>query len=216
MWRRLLQTISLEFDPEFSGNIFNLCQRLHPKDKFQGGGIGLAVKKKIIEKLNDLIRVESLDTLGSVLILKLPIRQARVQPLCMTTTKILLADDDDDDREVFNTVISTKPDVTLIRCLENGREVIEFLDRLPEESLPDIIILDQNMPKMNGIETLEYLKAHDRYARITVAIYSTFTDARLVEKYRKLGAALVLTKPSRMEDYNTLVNNILNLLNQRT
>jgi len=134
----------------------------------------------------------------------------------MATRKILLADDDDDDREVFNTVISTKPDVTLMRCLENGREVIEFLDRLPSESLPDIIILDQNMPKMNGLETLEYLKAHERYARITVAIYSTFTDSRLVEQYRNLGAALVLTKPSRMEDYNTLVNNILNLLNQRT
>ncbi|HLA51788.1 MAG TPA: response regulator [Flavitalea sp.] len=134
----------------------------------------------------------------------------------MATTKILLADDDDDDREVFKTVISNKTDVTLMRCLENGREVIEFLDRLPEESLPDIIILDQNMPKMNGLETLEYLKRQDRYARITVAIYSTFTDARLVEQYRKLGAALVLTKPSRMEDYNTLVNNILNLLNQRT
>jgi len=134
----------------------------------------------------------------------------------MATTKILLADDDDDDREVFKTVISNKTDVTLMRCLENGREVIEFLDRLPEESLPDIIILDQNMPKMNGLETLEYLKRQDRYARIIVAIYSTFTDARLVEQYRKLGAALVLTKPSRMEDYSTLVNNILNLLNQRT
>ncbi len=134
----------------------------------------------------------------------------------MTTTKILLADDDDDDREVFNTVIGTKPDVTLMRCLENGREVIEFLDTLPDESFPDIIILDQNMPKMNGTETLEYLKAHERYAKITVAIYSTFTDVRLVEKYRNLGAALVLTKPSRMEDYNILVNNILNLMNHHT
>jgi DNA-binding NarL/FixJ family response regulator len=132
----------------------------------------------------------------------------------MATTKIVLADDDADDREVFNSVISTKPDVTLMACLENGRELIEYLDILPENALPDIIILDQNMPKMSGPETLEYLKGNDKYAGITIAIYSTFTDARLVEQYKALGAALVMTKPSRMDDYDALVNNILNLPKQ--
>ena len=126
-----------------------------------------------------------------------------------------LIEDDIDDQDVFLLALN-EIDKT-IRCdiANNGYDAVQQLNTKTDYT-PDYIFMDVNMPKMNGLETLVYLKRQDRYARITVAIYSTFTDARLVEQYRKLGAALVLTKPSRMEDYSTLVNNILNLLNQRT
>lgn len=63
------------FDPEFAVNIFNLFQRLHSKDKYEGTGIGLAITKKIIEKHNGLIRATSKEDQGSTFSIILPVRQ---------------------------------------------------------------------------------------------------------------------------------------------
>jgi two-component system CheB/CheR fusion protein len=60
------------FDPQFSNNIFNLFQRLHSKDKFEGTGIGLAITKKIIEKHNGLIRADSKEGVGATFVIILP------------------------------------------------------------------------------------------------------------------------------------------------
>ena len=60
------------FDPQFSHNIFNLFQRLHSKDKFEGTGIGLAITKKIVEKHNGLIRADSKEGVGATFVIILP------------------------------------------------------------------------------------------------------------------------------------------------
>lgn len=63
------------FDPQFSSNIFNLFQRLHSKDKFEGTGIGLAITKKIIEKHNGIIRADSRENEGATFVFILPFEQ---------------------------------------------------------------------------------------------------------------------------------------------
>jgi len=65
------------FDPEFTNNIFNLFQRLHSKDKYEGTGIGLAITKKIIEKHNGLIRADSKENEGASFSIILPVYQQR-------------------------------------------------------------------------------------------------------------------------------------------
>lgn len=63
------------FDPQFSSTIFNLFQRLHSKDKFEGTGIGLAITKKIIEKHNVLIRADGMENRGATFVIILPSKQ---------------------------------------------------------------------------------------------------------------------------------------------
>lgn len=63
------------FDPQFSSTIFNLFQRLHSKDKFEGTGIGLAITKKIIEKHNGLIRADGKENNGATFVIVLPSKQ---------------------------------------------------------------------------------------------------------------------------------------------
>ncbi len=63
------------FDPQFSVNIFNIFQRLHSKDKYEGTGIGLAITKKIVEKHNGIIRADGREQEGAVFTLILPIKQ---------------------------------------------------------------------------------------------------------------------------------------------
>ena len=131
----------------------------------------------------------------------------------MEHKKILLADDDADDREIFERVLGRKKDVSLLQSVENGREVMNYLNAIPSfTGLPDLIILDHNMPKMNGTETLEALKATPRYEGITVVIYSTFSDNRLAEKCISLGAAMVVAKPSTMREYEASIDKFLQIV----
>lgn len=129
--------------------------------------------------------------------------------------RVLLADDDADDREIFERVLGSKNDVRLIRSVENGKEVLEFLNMVnsPEE-LPHLIILDHNMPKMNGAETLGKLKESPKYSSIPVVIYSTYNDFRLKEKCHALGAKMVLSKPANMKDYESIIDKFLDIVNQ--
>ena len=64
-YRFTLTDNGIGFEERFADNIFKLFQRLHPKDKFEGTGIGLAITKKIIERHNGLITVHSKEGEGS-------------------------------------------------------------------------------------------------------------------------------------------------------
>jgi len=63
------------FEEKYSGIIFSLFQRLHPKDSFEGTGIGLAITKKIIEKHHGLIQVRSIVGAGTMFMIVLPLKQ---------------------------------------------------------------------------------------------------------------------------------------------
>ena len=127
--------------------------------------------------------------------------------------KVLLADDDADDREIFVRVLDKKADVQLVRTLENGREVMDYLNGLPaREQLPHLIILDHNMPKMNGTETLGKLKSDKRFSDIHVVIYSTYSDNKMKETCEQLGAAMVLAKPASLREYEAVIDTFLGLL----
>ena len=131
----------------------------------------------------------------------------------MMIKKVLLADDDADDREIFIRVLGKKTDVQLVRTVENGREVIDFLEGLPApEQLPHLIILDHNMPKMNGTETLGKIKSDQRYSGIQVVIYSTYSDNKMKETCEQLGASMVLAKPASMKEYEAIIDKFLGLL----
>ena len=127
--------------------------------------------------------------------------------------KVLLADDEAYDREIFVRVLDKKADVQLVQSVENGREVIDYLNGLPSpEQLPHLIILDHNMPKMNGTETLGKLKSDKRYSDIHVVIYSTYSDNKMKETCEQLGASMVLAKPASMKEYEAIIDRFLGLV----
>jgi len=121
--------------------------------------------------------------------------------------KVLLAEDDSDDREIFNDIFQDMDEEATLIMVENGMEVIQVLDSITDHSeLPDLIVLDQNMPKMTGRQTLEWLKSNDRYFHIPVIIFSTYSDERLISECTRIGAALVITKPCSFDEYEQMVN----------
>jgi CheY-like chemotaxis protein len=125
----------------------------------------------------------------------------------MARKKILLAEDDLDDQNFFYDFLKHRGDIFIMDPVENGVEVFFFLDNIKEKNeLPDLIILDQNMPKKNGLQTLQLLKESERYIHIPVMIYSTYTDEQLKKNSFQLGASAVVTKPTSKEEYNKMMD----------
>lgn len=119
--------------------------------------------------------------------------------------KILLAEDDEDDQMIFTEIVKKLyPDGSLrFDVVDNGMEVMEALENAPE--LPDLLILDQNMPQLNGKETLEMLKKDDRFQSIPVVIYSTYNDNRLSNECLTIGAKQIITKPDSIDEFRDMV-----------
>lgn len=123
----------------------------------------------------------------------------------MNRKAVILVEDDSDDQFLFINFLSDHPVMNLASAVSNGEELIRVLENTNEENLPAAIILDQNMPKMNGLNTLQFLKSSNRYARIPVMIYSTYLNDMLVRNCMEAGASLVFNKPEDKDGYYKMV-----------
>ena len=126
----------------------------------------------------------------------------------MRIATILLAEDDKDDQDFFFNFLRDRTDIKLLPAVENGEEVLAYLDR-EDSDLPTAIILDQNMPKMNGLQTLYSLRGNDRYADLLLVVYSTYADDNLINQSIAAGASMVLSKPTTAAGYHELIDRIL-------
>ena len=121
-----------------------------------------------------------------------------------TTARILYADDDSDDLFLLCESMALNGLKADLVYVANGQEAISYMDHAPE-SLPSLVILDLNMPKMNGKETLRYLKKHPRYAQIPVIILSTSENKKEMEYCTAQGAVSYFVKPRLMSGYDTII-----------
>ncbi|MBU2996695.1 response regulator [Cellulophaga baltica] len=89
---------------------------------------------------------------------------------------------------------------------KNGEQALEVLKNATK--LPDIILLDLNMPRMSGIEFLSILKADEKYKYLPTIILTTSENrADLLECYR-IGIAGYVIKPLKYEDYETKLKTV--------
>lgn len=127
-------------------------------------------------------------------------------------TTILLAEDDADDRIFFREFVEEREDIQLLKEVENGEELLGVLHAVDDVALPDLIILDQNMPKLNGLQTLEKLKLDKRFADIPVVVYSTYINEHLIEKCKEAGAICVAIKPINKKGYIKMIDEFLDAM----
>ena len=110
-----------------------------------------------------------------------------------------IVDDDMDDQELFIEAVNEVD--RSIKCLaaSNCEEALDML-KTGKISLPDVIFLDLNMPRLNGKQCLAELKKESGLKHIPVIIYSTSSEKRDIEETSRLGAAYFLTKPNKFEE----------------
>jgi len=113
---------------------------------------------------------------------------------------ILLGEDDIDDEELLKELFSSLDDSFELTFINNGRHLVEHLDALSDNHLPCLLILDYNMPELNGADILENLKTRQRYADIPKIIWSTSGTETYRKKCLELGANDYIIKPSRVSE----------------
>ena len=124
---------------------------------------------------------------------------------------ILIVDDDNDDVELIQESISKVADDTKFLTAENGLESLALLKKLKDEELPQLIILDHNMPRLNGSEVLLLLCKEDRYLKIPKVIFTTSPNPALIAECMANGATDFFVKPSRIEEYKQFAKHVVRL-----
>ena len=117
----------------------------------------------------------------------------------MKSRYIIFADDDADDLELITGFFKQyNRDINVLE-FKDGKEVLKFLDDFAlNADAPLLIVLDINMPRLNGKETLVAIRKHPRYQFIPVVIYTTANNNADEEFCRQLGASWV-SKSSTIE-----------------
>lgn len=121
---------------------------------------------------------------------------------------VLYADDDPDDKMWVAEACKAVDSNLKISFVENGKQVLSFLETLAIHQYPSLIVLDLNMPELDGRQTLQQLKAHPAYQHIPVAIVSTSSNNIDRDVCRHFGASLFLIKPVIYGEWEAIIRQL--------
>ncbi len=113
---------------------------------------------------------------------------------------ILIAEDDFEDRFIMAETFGELGHAAVIHLVEDGTKIIDYLAK---NGVGDIklIVLDLNMPRLNGTDTLRFLKDSLDYKQVPVVIFSTSVNEIEKNICMSLGAKEYITKPARYAEY---------------
>lgn len=119
-----------------------------------------------------------------------------------TRVTILMADDDEDDREMTRDALEVAGVAHDLRTVKDGKELLDYLRREGDYAgsavnapLPGIILLDLNMPRMDGREALAEIKGDPALRKIPVVVLTTSKAEEDVTRTYDLGVSGFVTKP---------------------
>jgi CheY-like chemotaxis protein len=121
-----------------------------------------------------------------------------------TPFRILIADDDEDDVQMTKECFIDNKLAVDVNEVGDGQYLMDHLQSLKSthgKDFPQLIILDLNMPRKNGLETLKELKEDNMLCRIPVVVFSTSKAPGDIEKAYELGASCFVSKPNSLDEW---------------
>ena len=112
---------------------------------------------------------------------------------------ILLGEDDADDQEMLKEVFTSIDAAFVLFFVNNGKEILSVLEKLKDEQLPCLIVLDYNMPGLNGADILRELGTNERYKKIPKVVWSTAVSEKFKKICLELGAVDYVIKPNNVD-----------------
>jgi CheY-like chemotaxis protein len=118
---------------------------------------------------------------------------------------VLLAEDDEDDRYFFEKALKELPISARLTTFSDGEELMNSLLQNPDH-LPDLLFLDINMPRKNGIECLSEITHHSKLKNLPVVMFSTTNAWDTIGLLFKSGADVYIHKPGDFAQLKEVIN----------
>jgi len=198
--------------PEQLAQLFQPFNRLGKESNDeQGTGIGLVVSKRLVEWMGGVIGVESTVGTGSVFWIELNLTTELQTALAevaaagntLITIKndaalqtLLYVEDNPANLMLVEDIIERRPDIHLLSAV-NGNLGIE----IARAALPDVILMDINLPGISGLDALKILAADQATSHIPVIALSANAIPRDIEKGLEAGFFRYLTKPIKIDEF---------------
>lgn len=198
--------------------LFNKFERIDLEDNItiEGTGLGLAITKKLVELMNGKIVVQSVFGKGSKFTVSIDQRIVKnptikldeeinsEEKTIITNKRVLLVDDNKINLKVAEKLLESYGIDT--ESVDSGFAAIE---KIQNGEKYDMILLDDMMPKMSGVETLKKLKEISEFNTPTIALTANALTG-MKEKYLSDGFNDYLAKPINKEELNRIINKYLN------
>ena len=211
--------------PEKKAQLFQPFNRLGQEaGSVAGTGIGLVVTKQLVELMGGFLGADSTVGDGSVFWFELrstpapelklvspelPLIKLAIRPIDAPQKTLLYIEDNPANMKLVERLIDRRDDIKLLTAV-NGSLGIE----LAKSSLPDVILMDINLPGISGIEALKVLREDAATAHIPVVAISANAMARDIEVGQQLGFIRYLTKPIVVEEFMATLDLALRLNNE--
>ncbi len=209
-------------DSAYLQKIFEPFKRLSHNET-QGAGLGLAICKKIVEFYNGKIWCESTPGSGTTFVFTLPktspetasedawAQASPAKPVHLNGTplaNVLLVDDSKADIEMTQFRLFERGHLHCnLAVASNGEEALAMLRARAKENGPiDLVLLDINMPEMDGFELLEKMRADKALQDVVVVMCTGSIYDKDMARARALGAAGYLTKPVEFDKLKSLID----------
>ena len=199
--------------------LFNKFERLDLKDNItiEGTGLGLAITKKLVDLMNGKIVVQSVFGKGSKFTVSIDqgiVKNPTIKVEAINTTHekievknktVLVVDDNKINLKVAERLLQTYG--VLVECVESG---FICIDNLKSGKKYDLILMDDMMPRMSGVETLQKIKVEIPEFDIPVIALTANALTGMREKYLADGFNDYLAKPINKDELNRVINEYLN------
>lgn len=128
-----------------------------------------------------------------------------------TSRFILLGEDDADDQEMLKDVFRSIDESFILFFVNNGGEILSALEKLRDDQMPCLIVLDYNMPGLNGADILRELSTNERYKNLPKVVWSTSGSEKFRTLCLELGALDYVIKPNDIEGLEKVARYMLSL-----
>lgn len=131
--------------------------------------------------------------------------------------KLVIAEDDPDDRYFFEEALAECEVPHGVHFSEDGKDLLDHVfarDHHHGRPQPDLIVMDLNMPKIDGRKALSEMKAHRLTRAIPVVVLTTSSNEDDILKIYDLGASSYITKPPGLDEFKGIVHELLTFWNR--